>query len=670
MMYERIGSTQTSDTIDLADVIRTLKRNSTAVLLFVAFGFLAALAVVLFAPRRFEARTTIMAKVGSAGGSSISSRMEGIGELLGGLGSLAGASGIETELQILRSRELAGLVVDSLKLQYQVTEPRIAPFKLVDQGSMSGSFGPRKIRFERTAANTYGATWGDTSFVVKQGEPVTLGAGNFTLRTGSLPEKFEIVIVDREAAIDRFVRRTEATKAGGEVAKVVVRGDDSLSTAYAANLLTQFYLETHKTVDRGINQRRVEFVQSQLDSTSRELARAERELRENQETTRVLDFEIVGAAQVQGLESTRGRLTDLQVEEGTMRQLLAQAESGGISSKDLAAYPGFLRGTNAGQLAGRLTELEARRIELLERRTEKDPDVIAVDKTMRSLEASIVAMARSYAGSISKQRAEIQGRVDSLQRRLLAIPAAAERGGRLKRDVVRLTQLYTALQAQLVEARFSAVSEGGLLRQLDAAVPPRGPSFPRPFLTMGIGISGGLFAGILAALFIGWFGRWLRDPMEVERAVGVLAQQYEPNAPLLMSSGAGARTILLVPLGARAPLGIVAERLARTARQRALQTVILDLTAPHEGNGAGSNGDYGAMIDKLERENGAVIVQLPALASEAAFASLSENRPVILVAPPGPIERDRLENAVNTLRRLKVPCAGVIMNDNGNRALT
>ena len=37
----------------------------------------------------------------------------------------------------------------------------------------------------------------------------------------------------------------------------------------------------------------------------------------------------------------------------------------------------------------------------------------------------------------------------------------------LKRDVIRLTQIYTALQAQLVEARFGAVSEGGMLRQID-----------------------------------------------------------------------------------------------------------------------------------------------------------------------------------------------------------
>lgn len=667
-MYERIGRQPDSDTIDLADVVRTLKRNSVAVLLFVALGFVAALAIVLFAPRRYEGQSSILARVGGGGGTSIGGRMEGIGQLLGGLGTLTGAGGIETELQLLKSRELAGRVVDSLKLQFKVNEPRVAPFSIIERSDVRGSFAGRKVHFQREAPATYRASLGDSTVMVRQGEPAAIGVGRITLSTGQLPEKFELTVLDREDAISRFLRRLEATKAGGEIVKVIVRGDDSLSAAAAANLLSTLYLESHKTVDRGVNQRRVEFVQSQLDSTAQALAQAERELRQNQEASGVIDYELVGEAELQGLQTTRGQLTELQVEEGTMRQLLGQAERGGLTSKDLSAYPGFLRGTTAGTLANQLTALESDRIKLLERRTEKDPDVVAIDKTMRAVEANIVGMARSYAASITKQRTEMQSRVDSLQRRIMAIPAAAERTGRLKRDVLRLTQLYTALQAQLVEARFGAVAEGGLLRQIDAAVPARTPAFPKPMLTMGLGISGGLFIGIIAALFLGWFGRWLRDPVEVERAVGVLAQPFEAGAPLLLNGTTGARTVLLIPLGKQAALGPVADRMARTARQRALQTAVLDLTQQHNDNG--QDGDVNSLIERLERDNGAVIVQLPSLASEAAIAALSELRPVVFVAPPGPIERDRLSNAVNTLRRLKVPCAGVIMHHSAHRTLT
>lgn len=662
-------SRQQTDMIDVGDVVMTLRRNARAVLLFVALGVLAAAAVVLFAPRRFEGRATIMARVGGTGSASIGGRIPGIGELLGGIGSLAGAAGIETELQILRSRNLVGRVVDSLQLQLRVREPRTAPFTLVSLSDFAGSFAPREYKFTRIENGGYRVDSDESSWQVTPGVPARLDLGTITLSTEALPARFEILVYDREAAIDRFIRRLEATKAGGEVAKVVYQGDDSVSAAAAANTLTRFYLETHKTIDRGVNQRRVEFVTAQLDSTVRALAAAERSLREYQEASGVIDHELVGEAEIESAELHRQQLTELQVEEATMRQLLSQAEAGHLTSRDLAAYPGFLKATTAATLANQLTALEAERIRLLQRRTERDPDVIAIDKTMRTVEANLVAMARSYTSSISKQRIQSQARLDSLQRTILAIPAAAERGGRLKRDVIRLTQMYTALQAQLVEARFGAVSEGGLLRQMDVAVPQRAPSFPKPVLTMGIGTASGLLCGCIAALFLGWFGRWLRDPSEVERAVGVIAQRYEPNAPLLMSGTSGTRTVLVVPLGMGAPVATVAERLERTARQRALSPVVVDFSATSRDQTT-LDGGINAILERLETEHNAVIVQLPGLGAEATVAALSEARPVLFVAPPGPVDRGHLNGAVNTLRLLKVPCAGVIMNDSATRVLT
>ena len=669
-MRERIDlSSGEPDTIDLAEIGRTVRRNVGVVVAFAALGVLAGLAVTLFAPKRFQGRSTIMARVSGSGAASIGGRIDGVGELLGGLGGIASGSSMETELQILRSRELAGKVVDSLKLQFRLHEPRLAPHLVFADADLQPSFAPSRVRFERLAGG-YRATAGDSTWTIVPGQPSPLGIGTITLHTNAVPESFDVTIRDREDAIDRFISRLQVTKAGGDVARVVFTGDDSLSAAMAANLLTDLYLETHRTVDRGVNQRRVEFVESQLDSTARMLTQAERSLREYQEASKVIDYEVVGEAEVEGAATQRQELTRLQVEEGTMRRLLAQADRGQLTPRDLAAYPGFLGGTTAASLAHQLTALEAERIRLLQRRTERDPEVIAIDKTMRTVEANIVAMARSYTESITKQRTEAQERHDSLQARILAIPAAAERGGRLKRDVIRLTQMYTALQAQLVEARFGAVSEGGLLRQIDVATPQREPSFPKPILTMGLGTASGLLCGLVGALFLGWFGRWLRDPVEVERAVGVLAHRYELDAPLLMGAtpASRSRTVLLVPLGDRAPISSVAQRLARTARQRDLQPVVVDLSASHtDESSPPMNGGVGSVIERLERENTAVIVQLPALDTETTFAALSDSRPVLFVAPPGPIDRSRLHNAVNTLRRLNVPCAGVIMHDGDRR---
>lgn len=235
----------------------------------------------------------------------------------------------------------------------------------------------------------------------------------------------------------------------------------------------------------------------------------------------------------------------------------------------------------------------------------------------------------------------------------------------MQRDVLRLTQLYAALEAQLVEARLAAIGEGGDVREVDVAVPQRKPAFPRPLLTLGLGTAGGLLTGLVAALLVGWFGRWLRDPYDIERALGVSAQRFEPNAPLLMATNGDARTVLVIPLAASANASMVAERLARTAKQRALTATVLDLTIADNGNGKGIADGAGVneIIERLERENTMVVVQLPSLLSDAAVAAMHDRRPVLFVAPPGPVDRVRLASAVDTLRRMQVPCAGVVISE-------
>jgi uncharacterized protein involved in exopolysaccharide biosynthesis len=652
-----------AETIDVVDVMRTVRRQWVAVLSGLAVGLMAALLVVLFAPRRFEGRTTVLARPGTSGSGSIGNRISGIGELMGGLAELGGGGSIETELQMLRSRALAGQLVDSLRLQVRVHEPEgIAPLALVERIDFPGAFKPVKIRFERQADGTYRATSALDSAQVTPGRAVSLSGGSLTLRGQGLPARFELTLLDHEDAVTRTVKRFTITKAGGDIARVVYQGDDSVTAAAGANALVKFYLDRRKTTDRSANERRVEYVTAQFDSTARALAATERELRRYQEASGIVDAEEVGRIDLETAAALRRSYTEAQVDEGAIKQLLAQADGGRISSRDLAAYPKFLLGSSVSPLVAQLTMMESQRFSLLERRTERDPEVQALDKSMRAVEASILAMARSYADAVSRQREQMGSRLDTLQRAMSGLPAAAERGGRLQRDVERLTAIFTALEAQLIEARLAAIGEGGNVRQVDVAVPQRKPSSPKPVLTLGLGAAAGLFSGVVAALFLGWFGPWLRDPREIERAVGVSAQQFEPHLPLLVAGASNARTVLVAPIDTRVGVTTVVEGLARTARQRSLQAVIVDLTGNASGNGAGALTDYGAMLERMERENGMVIVQLPSLTSEAAAATMNETRPVLLVAPPGPVDRARLSGAVDLLRRLQVPCAGVVIS--------
>jgi uncharacterized protein involved in exopolysaccharide biosynthesis len=659
-----------TETIEIADVARTLTRQWRAILSFLALGIVGALAVALFAPRRFDGKATLLARAGATPGGSILGRMTGVGELLGSVGGAGmGASQVETELQVLRSRTLAGRVVDSLRLQFSVRSGRrIPPAAIVSDYALAPAFSTRTYSFTREASGAYrvrgGNGGGGGTYEATPGTPSRLDIGTLTLATTNLPPSFTLRVLDRETAIDRFASHLEATKAGGDVVKVVYRGEDSVTAASAANALIAFYLERRLTTDRGVNQRRVEYITQQLDRTGSELSAAERGLRQYQEASGVLDADVMGKAELEGSADLRRDFTEIQVDEAGIKQLLAQAASGRITSRDLAAYPAFLKGSAVSPLVTQLSDLEATRIRLLERRTERDPEVVAIDHSMQAIAANIVAIAKTYAEAVTRQRVEFQTRLDSLHRILLGLPVAAERGGRLRRDVMRLTSIYTALEAQLVEARLAAIGEGGDVRQIDVAVPQREPAFPQPLLTMGLGTAGGLVAGIIAALCLGWFGRTLRDPAEIERVTGVAALRLDPTSPLLVSGVAAARTLLVVPLDDRARAADVAASIAQAGSVRSLRTTVLDLSDhPDGGNGNGASVNVGGLIDQLEQTHEMVVVQLPSLTSSATIGALRENRPVVLVTGGGPVERTRLGGALDTLRRLQVPCAGVVVTD-------
>ena len=57
------------------------------------------------------------------------------------------------------------------------------------------------------------------------------------------------------------------------------------------------------------------------------------------------------------IASTLNTTIQLQVDEGSLKQILAQADQGTLTSRALAAYPAFLRGSAVGPLANQLSEL-------------------------------------------------------------------------------------------------------------------------------------------------------------------------------------------------------------------------------------------------------------------------------------------------------------------------
>jgi uncharacterized protein involved in exopolysaccharide biosynthesis len=676
-------STQ-ADTIDLADIGRAFRRGWRAVIGCMVLGTLAAIAVILWAPRQFEGSTTLVIREASASGSLLS-RL-GIPGDVGNLLSAGGGSksSQETELQVLNSQSLLSKVVDSLglniRLKAQTSEPVTG---IVASAALNRSFKSRKYQFSRSAdGKSYVVTGNDESFNATPGAPTKTAVGTVTLRADTaLPPQFALVLMDHEDALKYAQKHAHAEKAAGDVIRVRYDAGDSLTASRAANALAVVYLAQRKVNDRGSNAHRVDFLTARSDSISGELAVAEDELRRTQERTAMFDPAIVGKAEIERASDMRGQLTELQVEGGAVDALLAQVQAGTISARSLTAFPTFIKSPAISQMIAQLSLLESDRQKLLGTRTEKDPEVIALDQSIKAVDAQLMPIAKSYSSSILKEKADLEKALDTLRTMALTLPKSAESVLRKQRDVVRLSQIFAALQVQLVSARLASIDEGGDARQLDIAEPSKKPSFPEPVTTMGLGVGGGLVTGLIAALLLSGLGRWARDPYEVERISGVPSLRFDATAPLLLSGANQARTLLVLPLDAGTSSAAVARRLADTAMARSISATVLDLSGRRVPSTNGRSAaavvppserfDVNGAIERLEREYGLVIVQLPELSSDVAAAALSESRPAVLVAPARRVDRARLASTLQTLRRLDVPCAGIVLNDDtGDGVLT
>ncbi len=690
---------QDNDTIDLRDLLLVLRRAAKWVAAGAVLGLLVALAVTRFLPAQYEASSTVLLRNQPEVQLPDLARLSG----LDGLGGLfPSASGFETELEILTSRAVVGEVVDSLRLQLSVQEPaRLPADSLVAAAHLDPRQESEVYRFQREGTG-YRVTGPGVSTVVAPGSVIRLPGGEILLREADLPDRFEVELSDREETITRVRKRLKARRAGGEVASLAYRDADPVTAAAVPNLLIDFYLQRRTSSDRGVNQRRYEFLRNQADSISLELAAAEGALRAYQETSGAVDPMLRGQAEFERAMMLRAQLETSNVEARTLREILARSTAGSLRTHDLAAYPTFINNTAINDLLSRILDIEVKRTELLQKRTPTDPDVTNLEETRRALEDQLASISRAYLSGLQQQQQEVQRELSSYRSALNALPAEGQQSLRLQREVRRLSETLLALQSQLVGARLAAMTEGGDVRRIDLALPPRKPVSPNPLLNLGVGGFAGGLLGLMLALGTVYLGQRVREPRSAERILGVPVISLGANAPLLLAEGERWGGVLVMPVGEEARAGPVARRLAETAYLRGHRVALLDLAtadpaSPALPAGGGytenlrrENGEHQldaielvphatypvfrprspdavasvrVAIEQLERQYSPVIVVLSSMQDPFTTALLSAARTVIIVARQGRVTHVALEDAFSALQRFGVPTAGVILHD-------
>ena len=245
-----------ADLIDLADAGRVLRRGWRTVLATALLGTLAAVAVLLWAPRQFVGAASVVVRSAAPPGASLLGRLGIPAELAPASVGDALSSPLETELQVVGSRAVVGGALDSLGLQVRVVAPRErAPWQLLRPVPRPGAFRRVTLTFERVG-DVYRVRGRGVAVDVAPGRPGNTPYGPLVLADGALPDRFRVQLLDREDALRALDRRLDVAKAGGEVVRIGYAAPDSLSAAAVPNAIVAGYLARRRTTDRSVNEYR------------------------------------------------------------------------------------------------------------------------------------------------------------------------------------------------------------------------------------------------------------------------------------------------------------------------------------------------------------------------------------------------------------------------------
>lgn len=564
-----VGRTEPqNDRIDVDAVFTVLRRRLWLIARVVVLCTVIALVATFLIPKQYSPSAVVEVRTIAPGAQVLQE----------GANSAPDATGlrtdqVDTEVQILRSRELAGQVFDSLKL--------------ADDAA-----------FIERVQNRSGLLGGIR-------EALGLNAGKPAQPAGSAEA--------RELAIDYLVDRTEISRivTTAYALKISFTDYDPVRATRIANGYAQSYLGYQIRAKKTDNEKQIASLstrieqlraQAQADFSAVQRYRIANNLLSNNGTA--LTEQEISAYNQQVAIARSDAARDRAAYEAARRQVLAG--NGAAGDTQSAPVIAALR-SQRGDLAIKVADLATRDLET-------NPELIAARNQLAALDAQIAEeTGRTLSAFEAKARAS-ESRMGSLQGSLGGATGklAANNGAMIALDDLnRKAQASQALYDSYLNRYNEVVAQAGAERAdsriLSTARMPGSPSSPNLLLNLALGTAMGLLLGVAAAIISEANFRGLTTGEDVERRIGL---SFFGGVPLFQSAqpheGSALQTIAAHPgdIFAESVRSVLTSlRLSSNSRN---QVLAITSALPGEGKStlavsiarvAGLSGERVAIID-------------------------------------------------------------------------
>ena len=378
-----------------------------------------------------------------------------------------------------------------------------------------------------------------------------------------------------KASMDQVLdqaRRDLTVRLQGNTFYIYFVGRDPVKVARTANRVAEVFMDGNLRLRENQAQGTSTFLEAELAKTKHRLEVQEAKIaafkRLNMgDLPEQRDTNLRGVEQLQ----TKLEINMDALDKAETRRLLLQSQIAELqrqqrsSSPRRSTSPGFAGGPSAPEPPSRLDQLRTQLAELRARYTDRHPDVIRAQAEIAQLEAlerarparpstspaspgAAVAelddddaarpdpMLKAELASIDleirnlrNERERILSDTSRVQGRLEAVPRVEQELLSLTRDYDNIKKSYESLLDKRLNARLyenlEKSQQGESFTILERAQPPNAPYGPNKLLVLGLGLIGGGFVGLLAALL-----RERSDPTYLDAES---LQQAFPGLPLL-----------------------------------------------------------------------------------------------------------------------------------------
>ncbi|MDY0081691.1 MAG: polysaccharide biosynthesis tyrosine autokinase [Ignavibacteriaceae bacterium] len=315
-----------------------------------------------------------------------------------------------------------------------------------------------------------------------------------------------------------------------------VRSVSPLACNVIANSIIRHFREVRMEQQKQMVRYSFHFVDQQLSEVEKKLLDAENNLSSfkgsqqimsiDQNTQELLNYQ--STLEAENLQ-TDLLLSDYRNKEAALKNEL---ESSGYYDQGLLTpSPESPSSSPITTLMSRLSDLELQRLELLQKRTEKHPDVIKLDEQIRltkeqlsSYNQNTLASYRIVIDAMEKKQAKINSLMSGFETQIRKLPGQESQLARLIREKEVFEKIYNVLLNKREEMRVAELSKLQDIIIVDYPSSPFKPVLPKKLFTLMMAVFLGGFVGIVL-IFIG--------ELRKTRLVNLDDLENEFNMPIL-----------------------------------------------------------------------------------------------------------------------------------------